>query len=246
MERTLVPLLRLSLADETDACDVRFMTPYEGSRDQKFGHISYAQHGDDLLILNLFDQIGVRRPTYLDIGAHHPFTISNTALLYERGSRGINVEANPNLIQAFRDARPEDINVNVGVAGWRGRMPFYMHSPTAGRNTFDQAERDLWVAEGHPVIEVKDIEVVTVMDIVNQDAGGIWPHFLSLDAEGMDRAILESADFSRSSPQIICVEVRQDQVPAMKALLGTQNYFSLVRLCENTIFVRSDLKKKVR
>ena len=81
----------------------------ENLGDQLYGSRTYAQHGDDLAILNIFDMIGITRPSYLDIGAHDPFKISNTALLYLRGSRGINVEANPRLIEAFRVQRPDDV-----------------------------------------------------------------------------------------------------------------------------------------
>jgi len=63
-------------------------------RDQWFGGRTYAQHGDDLAVLNIFKRLGIEKPSYLDVGAYHPFDLSNTALLYERGSRGIVVEPN--------------------------------------------------------------------------------------------------------------------------------------------------------
>ena len=47
------------------------------------------------------------------MGAHHPERISNTKLFYDSGSRGINVEANPELHKIFLEERPEDINLNV-------------------------------------------------------------------------------------------------------------------------------------
>jgi hypothetical protein len=55
---------------------------------QWYGGRTYAQHGDDLAIINLFNCLRIRQPSYLDIGAHHPFHLSNTALLYQRGSAG--------------------------------------------------------------------------------------------------------------------------------------------------------------
>src|SRR5690606_9910227 len=77
------------------------MRYYSGHPDQHYGHITYSQHGEDLLILNLFDQLQIKNPSYLDLGAHHPTDISNTKLLYDRGSRGVNIEANRHLIEAF-------------------------------------------------------------------------------------------------------------------------------------------------
>ena len=77
------------------------------------------------MLCNLFRLMGIERPGYLDLGAHHPYVISNTALLYERGSRGVNVEANPALVVAFREVRPDDVTVNVGVGPEQGTRPFY-------------------------------------------------------------------------------------------------------------------------
>ncbi len=88
---------------------------------QWYGGRTYAQHGDDLAIINLFNCLRIQQPSWLDIGAHHPFHLSNTALLYQRGSRGINVEANPALMEAFKLHRPEDKNVCVAVVASRHR-----------------------------------------------------------------------------------------------------------------------------
>ena len=70
----------------------------------KFRHQkkSYAQNGEDLIIDFAFREVfKINQPSYLDIGAHHPFCFSNTQLFYERGSQGINVEANPFLHKFF-------------------------------------------------------------------------------------------------------------------------------------------------
>ena len=78
-------------------------------------HRSYSQCGEDLIIAFLFRSLGIERPGYIDIGAHHPTYLSNTRLLYARGSRGINIEANPALIRRFRTQRPGDVNLNIGI-----------------------------------------------------------------------------------------------------------------------------------
>jgi hypothetical protein len=51
--------------------------------------VSYSQNGEDLIIRDLFFRLGIRQPTYLDIGANEPFFISNTYLLYSKGSTGV-------------------------------------------------------------------------------------------------------------------------------------------------------------
>ena len=41
---------------------------------------SYSQCGEDLLVDYIFKLRGIERPSYLDIGAHDPYYLSNTAL----------------------------------------------------------------------------------------------------------------------------------------------------------------------
>lgn len=213
-----------------------------GHPDQRWGGISYAQHGDDFMILNLFELIGIKGETYLDIGAHHPKTISNTALLYEKGWRGVNVEANPNLIHAFKVERPRDITVNVGVAAQAGTLPFFMHHAEAGRNTFDPKERDQLIAEGHPVLETKMIAVVTINDLVGTYFGGIWPDLVSIDAEGFDIEIIESARFMAQpfhhvGPKVIVIEIRRHDTLRMIQLMIEKGYYLYCRMGENLFFV---------
>ena len=99
------------------------------------------------MIINIFNNLGIEKFTYLDIGAHHPYNISNTALLYKYGYHGINVEANPNLIEAFFRERPLDKNVNVGIGTKSGEMPFYMIDGFSGRNSFDKKVVEKWLVE---------------------------------------------------------------------------------------------------
>jgi FkbM family methyltransferase len=206
--------------------------------DQHWGCVTFAQHGDDLMIVNLFKLLGVELPSYLDLGAHHPFNISNTALLYERGSRGVNIEANPNLIPPFKLYRPEDKTVNIGVAVLRGGVPFYMYSETSGLNSFSKDH-----VEKFKHLEVRKTEVldcITVNEIVAKYCNGVWPDLLTLDLEGLDLEILKSADFSKSKPRVICVEVRRGESAAFKSLLAERGYFCYCRMGENLFFVRED------
>jgi len=221
------------------------ITPiYAGSPDQRWGHISYAQHGDDFALINIFELMGIANPSYLDIGAHHPEHISNTKLLYERGSRGVNIEANPNLIKAFEERRPEDMNVNIGVGPVAGLLPFYMHNETSGRNTFDIVERDIWIAEGHPVTEVKEIKVYTLNYVLNDLArDDFYVDLLTMDIEGLDFAVLKSMDVSAGlKPKVVCVEVRRNMTQAFMTMMQSHRYFCHSRVAENLIFVRNDFE----
>ena len=70
---------------------------------------SFAQCGEDLIIAYVFNALGRERIRYLDIGAHHPTYLSNTHYFYLRGHRGVCVEPDASLLQAFRRDRAGDL-----------------------------------------------------------------------------------------------------------------------------------------
>ena len=225
------------------------MKNYEGHPDQHFGPVTYAQHGDDLMILNLFKLMGIEKPSYLDLGAHHPVTISNTALLYERGSRGVNVEANPALIDEFERLRPGDKNVNIGVGpNLAPSMKFFKYSETSGRNTFSQEEVDSLKG----VLTVKEevfLSVMTLQEIVKLYCDGIFPDLLTCDIEGFDYDVLSqlppASVYMANVPKLIVVETRRGQSDRMTRLMRSKGYFPYCRMGENLFFVRNDYMGKV-
>jgi FkbM family methyltransferase len=181
---------------------------------------------------------------YLDIGAHHPVHISNTYLLYLRGSRGINVEANPALIKPFNEIKPEDINLNIGVSDKVGRMTFFRFGETSGLNTFNPNRAEYVEKElGFPVIDRIDIDVTTVSEIVSKHWGGEFPDYLSLDVEGLDYAILNSIDYARSSPKLVSVEANDGEaVTTITELMIRKGYHPHFRIRGNLLFLRKDCK----
>ncbi|HET6608400.1 MAG TPA: FkbM family methyltransferase [Rhodopila sp.] len=219
---------------------------FAGHADQAFGHFTYAQFGEDLIVAGLFARLGIDRPNYLDIGAHHPLNCSNTALLHAHGSRGVNVEANPTLIEAFHRLRPDDVTLNCGVGPIAGEMTFYRIDEFSGRNTFDRETAEAFV-RSHPEFKISDtvpVTVRTINDIVSVELKGRWPDLLSLDAEGLDRSILESADFNTAGPKVIIVEaISGDNADASEDLskfLVSSGYVISFQTPGNLIAVRAD------
>src|ERR1700757_1387281 len=79
---------------------------------------SFAGNGEDLLIAGWFRHYGcdLSRIRYVDIGANHPISLSNTFLLYEAGACGVLIEPDPKNAALLRAKRPRDIVINAGVA----------------------------------------------------------------------------------------------------------------------------------
>ena len=197
----------------------------------------YGQHADDLVLAAIFSMIGLDKPSYLDLGANHPFDINNTVTLYENGCRGINVDANEGLIELFNKLRPEDINLNYGIAGQGGGvLPFYKFGEYSGLNTFSKDEAEKW---GLPITEVVDIPVVSLDYIIEKYSNGVFPDFLDCDIEGMDFEVLESFDLLNNGPKVICVEVRREEIEMFDDMLHEKGYFRFCRLGENNIYVKN-------
>jgi len=166
---------------------------------------SYAQCGEDLIVRYIFNVLKITRPTYLDIGAHHPLYLNNTFCFYRKGSTGVSVEPDPKLYSRIQRKRSRDVNLNVGVASQPGVLDFYvMSSPTL--NTFSLEEARNSESSKVKIEKVLQIPVVSINEILEKHFPESAPDFLSVDVEGMDLEILKSMDFQRWRPKVICAE----------------------------------------
>lgn len=180
------------------------LTTFEDAVDRSVLKVSFAQNGEDLIAWHALHALGIRQPRYLDIGAHHPVRLSNTALFHLLGGRGMNIEPDPTLFAAFLARRPRDINLNFGVGPLAGEMTFFrMADPLL--NTFSAAEAArLEREEGIRLADRTTVRIEKIDTLL--DRWDFTPDFLTLDTEGHDLAILQSYDFTRRRPAVICVE----------------------------------------
>lgn len=208
---------------------------------------SYSQCGEDLLVQYVFNLRGVTRPSYIDIGANDPFYLSNTALFYDLGSRGINIEANPNLISKFYKYRPEDINLNIGIGPEDEEMEFYiMNDPTL--SSFSKIECEKYISTGrYNIAETLKIPLTTIQKVITEYCNCQFPDFLSLDAEGMDFVILKTIDYNNNAPKVICVEAAEySQIGAGERrselidFLVKNGYYEYANTNLNAIMVKKD------
>jgi FkbM family methyltransferase len=211
------------------------------------GKQSYSQCGEDLIVDYIFSLRGIQFPEYLDIGANDPFFLSNTALFYKKGCRGMNIEANPRSLGKLRRFRSRDINLNIGIGPVEDELDFYILSdPTL--NTFSKQEAENIAATGrYKILSVQKIKLITIEKLIDEYGNGKFPDFLSIDVEGMDFDILRSLPFEKYSPKVICVEAaeyspigagaRRDDIIA---LLVSKGYYEYANTNLNAIMVRKD------
>ena len=174
---------------------------------------SYSQFGEDRIIEYLFYQTGLKKPTYLDIGANEPRYISNTYYFYERGSNGICVEPNPSLCKKLKKTRPRDTIINAGAGiNDAKEADFYLFPNYAnGSSTFSKKEALHWQDVGLYGLGKVKFEKVIKIPLINintliKDYCKTIPDLLCIDVEGWDFEILSSLDFEKYKPKVICVE----------------------------------------
>ena len=162
---------------------------------------SYSQYGEDLVIDRLLGRPATG--TYVDVGANHPHFLSNTKRFYRRGWRGVNIEPHVGLFQAFLAARPLDTNLNIGVGPSEGVLDFYHFDPHQN-STFSAKEAERYKSLGEKLVDVTRVKVerlATVLENVGRRVD-----FMSVDAEGIDLEVLQSNDWTRFRPVLVCVE----------------------------------------
>lgn len=168
--------------------------------------ISFSQYGEDLIVRSIFYKLAIKTPSYLDIGAYHPYLLNNTMIFYENGSRGINIEPNPNGLLLFNQYRSEDTNLNVGIGKAEGKFTYFRFEDST-LNTFSEEEADRMSQMGKRIIDQNEIKVKTIDQIIDAYHKGIYPDFLSVDVEGQELEIINSMQGElRELPKVVCLE----------------------------------------
>jgi len=180
---------------------------------------AYSQFGEDLFLADYFE--GQAEGTYVDVGAFHPRQFSNTQLLYERGWRGLNVDATPGSMRLFAALRPSDVNLELAISDQPG--PHALHSwglhaeNSLAPDQVRAAEAQLGAAH-----EVVSLEARTLTQVLDDNGFQNRPiDLLTVDAEGHDLAVLRSLDWSRYRPRLVVAELF---APDLEALLVSDRY----------------------
>lgn len=166
---------------------------------------SFAQEGEDLLLDVLL--AGEAKGSFVDVGAHHPVRFSNTYFFYLRGWRGLNIDAAPGSMAAFRALRPEDINVECAISARAEEATFFEMSEPAV-NTFDRVHAEAMQAEhGYRIVREHRLRPRSLGEVLAEH----WDpareiHFMSIDVEGRELDVIASHDWVRYRPRWLLVE----------------------------------------
>ncbi len=174
----------------------------------QYSALSYSQEGEDMILRRIFEK--KKKGFYVDVGAHHPRRFSNTFYFYQKGWRGINIDAMPGSMKLFEQLRPKDINLELAISDTKATLLYYMFNEPA-LNTFSAEDaKSIGEESGiYTIVAQKEIEtcpLVSVLDAYLPPDYSI--DFLSIDVEGFDMNVARSNDWDKYRPKIVLLEER--------------------------------------
>jgi FkbM family methyltransferase len=168
---------------------------------------TYSQLGEDIALSYIFQN---NDGFYIDVGANHPQSLSNSFALYERGWNGLVIDGNKKLIDKYKFVRPRDICINEYVSDEVREVTCYeFDSDTL--TTIDYNQKKQW-EKINEVKRSKNIKTKTLDQII--DALKITKNIdlLMIDVEGHDFNVLKSINLKRYRPKVIIIEMHDFEI----------------------------------
>jgi FkbM family methyltransferase len=182
------------------------------------GCVYYSQNREDLTLASFFPDI--EKGFYVDVGGYDPDEDSVTKLFYLKGWHGINIEPQPSGYESFKKKRPRDINLNVGISNKEGHLKLRTYT-SGGLSTFSEGVKQEY--EIKPTDDTKEFREITVpvrpLNEVFAENKVPHIHFMKVDVEGYEYEVLESNDWEKYRPEVLCIEanhIKHDWRPLLK------------------------------
>ncbi len=177
--------------------------------------VSYSQFGEDQVVRNHFAGFDGAGGLFIDVGAFHPFKFSNTKLLSSLGWRGLNIDCDPDKIARFEKLRPRDHNICAAVSDAAQELVWLQYPEGTTDRLVARGESELLSACGEKPTKITPIKATPLTQILDESPFCRKHfHYLNIDCEGHDLAVLQGLDFRRYAPDLITVEALNENARA--------------------------------
>ena len=176
-----------------------------------------SQNNEEALILKYF---GKHKGTFLDIGANDGMTLSNVWACVKRGWAGVCVEPSPEAFARLKkNMHPYEVEVfNVAIGQKAGTMTLHdcgthlKRGDVALLSTLDKEHAEKWAGHKFKPVEVT---VITMGELLEAAS---FPNFdlVTIDAEGLDLAILQQMDLEKMGVRMLIIEHEHSDIDAMR------------------------------
>jgi len=203
----------------------------------------YSHHKEDVFFLKYFKN--KKKGLFVDVGCHHPTRLNNTYLLYKYGWRGVNIDMSEISIELFNEVRNQDLNIHSAVSCKNGVISYYTNKELflrasliqkKGKEKFKYSKR------------VKSRKLDQILEKTKYKNSLI--DFLSIDAEGADFEVLQSLNFKKYKPKLICIEIWKNSIRnsdiknhKIYKFLIKKKYKYVKKLADNYFFKLNLIKK---
>ena len=147
----------------------------------------------------------VERGFYIDIGAQHPEIDSVSQAFYERGWSGVHVEPVTTYAAMLREARTGDMVIEAAVSNEAGEITLAVF-PETGLSTVVERVAAAHVSQDSDATMREEVVPTITLAMLADEIGDREVHWLKIDVEGHEKAVLEGWDPSRLRPWICLIE----------------------------------------
>ena len=205
-----------------------------------------SQEGEDVLIKRILKWNYNKKGFYIDIGAHDPVRFSNTFHYYLKGWHGINIDPIPGMKDLFDQIRPRDINLECGISAENDTVNYYIFNEPAF-NTFS-LEQLKYALTRTKLKEIKQVKVYRLDRIFekylteDQDIT-----FMNIDVEGLELQVLQSSNWEKYRPNIVCIEVlTKSEYEKINSFLNEKRYTKVAQIKNSFIFCENSFWDEVK
>lgn len=163
--------------------------------------ISYAQNFEDVMLWRALKDL--ETGFYVDIGAQDPVIDSISRGFYEHGWRGVHVEPTPVYAAKLRADRPDEIVIEAAIGTDDEPIDFF-EVPETGLSTGVLEIARMHEERGEEIVR-RTVETKSLARLFDE-IGEREIHWLKIDVEGMEAAVLESWLPSSARPWVLVVE----------------------------------------
>lgn len=164
--------------------------------------ISYAQNFEDVMLWRALNHVPAGR--YIDVGAQDPLIDSVSKAFYDHGWRGIHVEPVPHYADMLRRDRPDETVLQLALSDQAGILELSVFEDTGlstGVKEFAQSHHKRH-GLAHSIVPTPMLPMRTAFASLE----GQPVHWLKIDVEGLEEAVLRGWDSQALRPWIILIE----------------------------------------